>query len=201
MPPPARTPHRRLDPLRRVFGLVLVLLSASAAAQPEVVWESASWVPQPPGGQFQTQAGSGEDWYYSIERLSPAAPGSRPRLITAGYHTVPGGPIPACMTAASQRGHSFQIAAEYSSGGDNKRRYFSDLEGAYFRVAATSDGGFIAVGYTHSRSAIRYNPTPSLPGASRSNAGPRSQNPGECASPCSPSTTPTGRWRGDMLTA
>ena len=50
--------------------------------------------------------------------------------------------------------------------GDTQRFIQSGLEGFYFRVKATSDGGFIGVGSTSSRPLLGYNPTSADPDGS-----------------------------------
>ena len=159
-----------------IYLVVLVSIGfatpASAQTAPDARWENATWPGMTPAGTPQTQSQSGEDWFYSVDRLQ-TPPGSDDVFVAAGYSTF--SEATSCADD-DRRWHAF--TAHVDGAGDTEAFTFVrpydpagggtvgtqiGIEGPVLRVIGTSDGGYLAVGNTSSRPDLRYNPTAADP--------------------------------------
>src|SRR5690606_99828 len=124
----------------------------------EPVWELAAWAEDAPGGVHQTQATSGEDWLYSITQSRTAA-GVLDGFVSVGYSTYPTLLNTSCVpVTSSDTGRSYASIVKTSPSGEVEWFRDNGIEGNFWRVRNTSDGGFIAVGSTRDRNRVPYNP-------------------------------------------
>jgi len=155
--------------------VVLIIGSARPApGQPvqasadRVLWELATWPGTDPVAP-QTQADSGEDWFYSITR-SLTDEQEQDGFVAAGYSTYAGLESTACVEVCTDNNPtgpscSLGTIAKIDAGGGVDWFNHNGLEGTYWRVISLEDGGFLAVGHSNDRSLLGYNPptTPVLP--------------------------------------
>lgn len=156
---------------------VNILFNNSSLAQlssPNIEWRELSWYPTKPNGQPQTQAQSDEDWWYNHQNVYYN--GLHEGYVACGYsgfinHTIQNGCLntslhsPNCTemeTPGNVTGSTYGTIGKLSLQGKLEWiKYYN--EGELNSVIQTSDGGFLAVGYTKSThdkngTPLAYNP-------------------------------------------
>ena len=168
------------------IGLLLFAVSAFAVQAPGVQWRRTDWFPTHPVTGPQTQAMSGEDWWYDHKNSYDGSHALQGH-ITAGYSTFvnwtptewpSGGCVASTLnepncddfeSAGNVKGEIAATMALIDPTGTNRFWFKTYNLGLFFRVIQTSDGGYLATGTSFSTRDFNGQPIYYNPGQSPGN--------------------------------
>ena len=151
---------------------LIVAHSASAQQAPAVDWQRTDWYPTLPWGPSQSQAQSGEDWWYDHKNSYVVPTSSNPipnGHICAGFSSYanlllgdesgsggcnqpswdPHSPFCEDFEDGTHRRGTIQATLALIPPNGGPATWFKMYnDGTFYRVIQTSDGGYLAVGHT-----------------------------------------------------